>query len=120
MDSFEYTYSAKKQDEIEKIRNKYIKKEPDTLEKLRKVDRDADRPAVISSIFVGIVGTLIFGFGMSCCLLWIDTMFVIGLASSLIGLSIMALALPIYKIVVKKQREKFAPLILELSKEIMK
>ena len=39
--NFEYTYSAKQQEEVEAIRKKYLPKEEDKMETLRKLDRKA-------------------------------------------------------------------------------
>jgi len=45
-------------------------------------------------------------------------MFVPGIVISFVGLAIMGLALPAYKIIEKKQREKIAPQILALAEEL--
>ena len=70
MADFEYTYSAPEQEEIRKIREKYVPKEETTLEKLRRLDAKAEKPGMIVSLTLGIIGTLIFGTGMCCCLVW--------------------------------------------------
>lgn len=38
-EAFSYTYSAKQQEEIKKIREKYVPEEADKMERLRKLDR---------------------------------------------------------------------------------
>ena len=57
--SFEFTYSAKQQQEIESIRKKYIPKKEDKMETLRRLDREAERPGVITALAVGIMGTML-------------------------------------------------------------
>lgn len=42
-ETFEYTYSAKQQQEIENIRKKYLPKEEDKMEQLRRLDRSATK-----------------------------------------------------------------------------
>ena len=51
-ESFEYTYSAKQQSEIEEIRKKYLPKEEDKMETLRRMDREAERPGMMTSILI--------------------------------------------------------------------
>ena len=118
-DSFQYTYSAKQQEEIKQIRKKYLPKEDDKMEQLRKLDRRATLPGSIVSITVGLIGALIMGFGMSCSLVWTDTMFLPGIIFGLVGMIVAVLAYPLYLFITKKQREKLAPEILQLTDELM-
>lgn len=117
---FEYTYSAKQQEEIEKIRKKYIPKEEDKMELLRKLDADVTKPGTIWSIVVGVVGSLFLGIGMCCTMVWADSFFVLGIVVGIIGMAIMAAALPVYKKITEKQRERIAPQILALTEELSK
>ena len=119
-ETFEYTYSAERQKEIEDIRKKYTAKEEDKMEQLRKLDRDAEKPGTIVAIALGVFGMLVFGGGLSLALVWTDTLLAGGIVLGIVGIGIMAAALPIYKMVTKKQREKIAPQILELSEELMR
>ena len=119
-ETFEYTYSAKQQAEIEQIRRKYLPKEEDKMELLRKLDRDATKPGTIWSIAVGVVGCLIFGFGMSCVMVWADSLMILGIVTGIIGMIVMGIAYPLYMQITKKQREKLAPQILALTEELSK
>lgn len=119
-EAFEYTYSASQQEEIEKIRKKYLPKEDDKMELLRKLDRDVTKPGTIWSLVLGIVGLLVFGAGMSCVMVWTDTLLVPGILLGLIGILILSAAYPVYKKVTEKQREKIAPQILALTEELSK
>ena len=118
--TFEYTYSAKRQEEIEQIRKKYLPPEEDKLETLRKLDRSAENAGTIVSIVIGIIGTLVMGAGMSLTMVWTDSLLLVGIIVGILGIAILACAYPVYKIVVKKQREKIAPRILALSEELSK
>lgn len=117
---FEYTYSAKRQEELEKIRSKYIPKEEDKMETLRRLDQSVERIGTTASIIVGVIGTLIMGGGMSLVMVGPDDFFVCGIIVGVIGMVILAMAYPIYKVIMKKQREKIAPQILALSEELLK
>lgn len=118
--TFEYTYSAKRQEEIEKIRNKYMEKEEDKMEQLRKLDQSVERPGTITSLVVGVIGTLIMGTGMSMCMVQGGPFFVPGILIGMLGIAVLVLAYPVYKSMTKKQKEKLAPQILALSEELLK
>ena len=115
---FEYTYSAKRQEEIEAIKNKYLPKEEDKLLQLRKMDACVTMKAALWAICVGMIGMLTFGGGMSCVLVGTKEMFVPGIVLGLLGLAIMGLALPIHKMAEKREREKIAPQIIALAEEL--
>lgn len=119
-ETFEYTYSAKEQEEINQIRKKYLPKEEDKMELLRKLDRDVTKPGTIKAIVVGVIGCLIFGAGMSLAMVWTDSLLVVGIVLGIIGMGIMALALPIYQKTTAKERERIAPEILRLTEELSK
>lgn len=119
-ETFEYTYSAKQQEEIEKIRRKYMPKEEDKMELLRKLDRDVTKPGTIWSIVLGVIGCLIFGAGMSLVMVGPKTFFALGIMAGLIGIAVMAAALPVYKKITEKERERIAPQILALTEELSK
>ena len=116
---FEYTYSAKRQEELEKIRSKYIPKEEDKMETLRRLDQSVERIGTTASIIVGVIGTLIMGGGMSLVMVGPDDFLVLWVIIGVIGMAILAMAYPIYKVIMKKQREKIAPQILALREELL-
>ena len=116
---FEYTYSAPKNAEIEKIRKKYA---PQTsaeskLEQIKKLDSSVESEAVGCALGIGIPGSLILGLGMSCCMVWTD-LFILGIIIGIIGMVMCGAAYPIYKNTIKKKRAEIAPQILKLSEEI--
>ena len=117
---FEYTYSAKQQKEVEQIRKKYLPKEEDKMEILRKMDKEAEKPGKITSLALGIMGSLLLGIGMCCTMIWNHSLsiFVVGIIVGIIGMPIMAVAYPVYIKVTKKQREKIANQVLELTEEL--
>ena len=66
--SFEYTYSAQRQKEVEEIRKKYLPKEEDKMEQLRRLHALPTMKAQTVSLVLGILGALILGTGMSLCM----------------------------------------------------
>ena len=118
--SFQYTYSAKEQEEVISIRDKYLPKEENKMELLRKLDAQANNKATLYAIMIGVVGILILGLGMSMCMVWADHVFAAGILIGVIGMVVLALAYPVYNRILKKERERVAPEILRLTEELMK
>lgn len=117
---FEYTYSAKQQEEIEAIRKKYVPQEEDKMELLRRLDRKVESSGTVVGLLFGVVGLLIFGAGMSMCLVGSSTMFIPGILVGLVGIVPMALAYPMYKKVTEVKRKELAPQIIALTDELRK
>ena len=123
--SFEYTYSAERQQEIEAIRKKYLPKEEDKMEQLRRLHSIPTQKAQAASIAIGVLGTLILGTGMSLCMTDLGAALghlamVIGILTGILGLVMVALAYPLYNTVLRKERQRIAPEILRLSEELLK
>ena len=126
--TFSYTYSAKQQEEIQNIRRKYVTKEEDKMEKLRRLDAAVYKKATIVSLILGVIGALIMGTGMSLVMTNFgdviglsDTMgMILGTIIGIVGMIPVCLAYPLYNSIVKKEREKIAPEILKLTDELMK
>lgn len=127
-ETFQYTYSAKEQEEIKNIRKKYAVQEEDKMEQLRRLDRSVGSKATTASLIAGIAGALVLGFGMSLAMTNLGEMLgmsaivalVVGIVIGLCGMIPVALAYPLYNRVIKKEREKIAPEILRLTDELMK
>ena len=124
-ESFHYTYSAAQQQEVEHIRKKYLPREEDKMEQLRRLHNSASQKAQAWAIAVGVIGALILGTGMSLTMTEIgaalgSVAMIVGIAVGLAGIVLVAMAYPIYNRVLKKQRERIAPEILRLTDELMK
>lgn len=116
--TFEYTYSARQQEEIRAIRNKYLPKQEDKMEQLRRLDKSATKKGTLVSVTVGIVGCLLLGVGMCCTMVWMASLFVPWIVIGLAGIALVAAAYPLYTHITKKEREKLAPQILQLTEEL--
>ena len=126
--SFKYTYSAKEQDEIKRIRQKYQSQEEDSMTRLRKLDASTTSKATVIALVLGIVGALILGMGMSLIMTDLAvllgmkgmTNIIVGIITGVSGIILAALAYPVYSKVLKRERERIAPEILRLTDELMK
>lgn len=126
--NFSYVYSAKAQDEIKRIRQKYQAEEENGISKLRKMDAKVTRKATVVSLVLGIWGALVMGSGMSLIMTEIGSVvgltgitgMILGIIIGLIGIVLVVLAYPVHNKVLKKEREKIAPEILRLTEELMK
>lgn len=118
---FSYTYSARQQEDVQAIRQKYLPKEEDKMAQLRKLDRNVTLYSTIPAVLLGIIGALLLGIGICCVTIasW-SAYFIPGIVTGIIGLLIMVLAYPLYIIVLKRKQAEAAPQILRLSEEIMK
>lgn len=122
--AFEYTYSAQRQQEVEEIRKQYLPKEEDPMAQLRRLHAVPTRKAQAASLASGVVGSLILGTGMSLCMTELGgflggTAMFIGIPVGIVGMVPVALAYPLYNRVLKKQRAKIAPQILQLTDRLM-
>ena len=123
--SFEYTYSAQQQQEVEEIRKAYLPKEEDKMEQLRRLHSIPTQKAQSVSIAVGVIGALILGTGMSLCMTELGAALgkyamILGIMIGLVGIVLVVIAYPIYIRTLKKERERIAPEILRISDELLK
>ena len=127
---FTYTYSAKEQAEVRKIREKYISPNDaeDKMARLRRLDASVTNTAQALSLVFGIIGVLTLGFGMSLCMTDLgeilgshkDMAMVIGIIVGVIGGILAGMAYPLYNAIAKAKRKKLAPEIIRLTDELMK
>lgn len=126
-ETFNYTYSAKEQAEIQNIRKKYLAPEEDKMAQLRRLDASVSKKAGVKALSVGVAGALVMGLGMSLImtdlgdavgLLHITAM-VMGICVGIVGMAIAALALPVYNHSVCKERERIASEIIRLTDELL-
>ena len=120
-ETFTYTYSAAQREEVKRIREKYAPPiQEDKMKQLYRLDQSVTKPGLITALIVGIISTLIMGVGMSCTMVWGDTLFVPGIIIGIVGIIGVCATYPIYIRITKKQREKLTPEIMRLADELMK
>lgn len=127
---FTYTYSAKEQAELKRIRDKYTPptEVEDKMALLRRLDASVTQTSQAVALVFGIIGTLILGFGMSLCMTDLgeilgsnkDIAMVVGIIVGAFGGVIASLAYPFYNLMVKLKRKRLAPEIIRLTDELMK
>ena len=117
---FEYTYSAKQQQEIEDIRKKYAPPSEDKMALLRRLDASVTQKATTRALVLGTIGALVLGVGMCCTMVWKGVWFVPGIAVGLVGIALVSAAYPVYVRSLNALRRRLAPEILRLSDELMK
>ena len=97
-EKFTYSYSApteKERIEIERIKLSYQSNPLSDFDNLKILNFKVKGLSLIFGISLGILGLLIFGFGLTSILLW--NMFVFGIFSMIIGPIIMLINFPLYK-----------------------
>ena len=127
---FTYTYSAKDQAELKRIRDRYTVPTvvEDKMTLLRRLDASVTNTAQAVALVFGVIGTLILGFGMSLVMTELaeilgisgDAAMAIGIIIGIVGGILASLAYPIYNAIVKAKRKKIAPEIIRLTDELMK
>ena len=127
---FSYTYSAKAQSEIKRIRDKYTAptEVEDKMARLCRLDARVNNTAQAVAIVFGVIGTLILGFGMSLIMTELaqilgisgDAAMMIGITVGIVGGILASLAYPIHNAILRSKRKKLAPEILRLTDELMK
>lgn len=119
VESFSFTYSAEQQQELRRIREKYLPREETPMEQLRRLDESVTRRGTALAMTNGVVSSLILGTGMSCCMVWGGAAFLPGIAVGLVGILGVCMSYPIYTRITKKERERIAPEILRLTETLL-
>ena len=129
-DAFTYTYSAKEQAELRRIRDKYTApaEAEDKMARLRRLDASVTSTAQAVALVFGVVGTLMLGFGMSLIMTELakilnitgNAAMVVGILVGILGGALASLAYPVYNAIVRIKRKKLAPEIIRLTDELMK
>ncbi len=128
---FNYTYSAKEQAELKKIREKYLADtrppELDKMAQIKRLDASVTKGATIFALCLGIIGSFVMGFGMSLIMTDLKDFFsmngttamVVGIIIGLVGMVAVLVAYPLYQYISEKKRGKVAPEILRLTDDLM-
>lgn len=119
---FSYTYYAPSEEEkkeIESIRKEYLPKNltMSKMDELRALNDKVKTLPMIVSLTIGIVGLLIFGFGLTMVLQW--QLYVFGIIVAIVGCVPMVINYSLYQYMIRKRKEKYKDRILALSDELL-
>ena len=122
-EKFKFEYNApteKERKEIESIRNQYLPKDEKNqkFEELKKLDHKVKNIPIIFAISLGVIGTLIFGLGLTFFLEWIE-LFAFGIPCAIVGLILVILAYPLYVKISIKLKNKYRDEIINLSNALL-
>ena len=115
---FRYSYSAKQNEEVQAIRNKYLPQLESKLEELKRLDQCVHSAGMAQSLAVGIIGCLVFGLGMCIAMEVLRGSMVLGTLFGACGMAVMIAAYPVYRSCFRKAKAKHQPRILELIAEL--
>ena len=120
---FNYKYTAPTEEErkeIQKIKNQYLAPSQNSeskYERLKKLHAKVYQPATTVALILGIIGILIFGLGLTMVLEW--GIFVWGVVVMVLGCVPIALAYPVYNLIIKSGKKKYGEEIIKLSNELL-
>ena len=123
---FQYSYSAKENEEVKAIRNKYLPSEKSELDELKELDNQVKRPANVFSYVFGSLSAIIMGAGMSLVMtdigsyLGMTETMVPGIVIGVVGMALAILNYPVHKSILGSRKKKYAGRIIELSDKLMK
>ena len=122
MSKFRLDYDSNKtiKEEVEAIKDSYLDKSEgqEKLDELRRIDFKVKNIPLIISLAFGIIGTLVFGLGLTFFLEF-KSHYVLASFLSLFGIILISLAYPLYNKIYKKLKNKYKARVIELSNTIL-
>ena len=115
---FRYSYSAKQNEEVLAIRNKYLPQTESKLEELKRLDQCVNSAGMAQALAIGMIGCLILGLGMCFAMQVVGNSIALGTFIGVWGVAAMIAAYPVYRTIFKKAKAKYQPRILELAAEL--
>ena len=112
--------SLKEKRYIEKTVNSYKEKETSKLDELRALDKKAKKGPTVFAYVFGIIGSLVLGAGMSVAMgVILKELFVVGILVGIVGIALVSVNYPLYKVLLKRSKGKYANQIQTLSSELL-
>lgn len=104
-----------------KLISEYSHKSDSKIIKLKKMDKKVRKVPNVFAYTFGIISCMILGIGM--CLVLVNgkqdiNSFIIGIIIGVLGIILMCLNYPIYNILLKKSKDKYASVIIKLASEV--
>lgn len=102
-----------------KIKDDYIQKQPDKLDKLKALNDKVKAPPTALAWTLGILGALVLGVGMCICLgVLVKNLMAVGVVVGCVGIVIMIANVFIYKAFLKSRKAKYSAQILQIADQI--
>ncbi|MDE7373449.1 MAG: hypothetical protein K2N18_05235 [Clostridia bacterium] len=102
-----------------KIRDNYTAKVPTKYDELNSLNEKVQTPPRAIAYVLGVLGTLVMGFGMCITLgAILKTLFPLGIALGCVGIAIMIATPFIHKAILKARKKKYGEQIIALVDEI--
>ena len=126
METFNYKYSAKENEEIQEIRKKYLPKSESKLDEVKRLDAKVQRPVNTFAYVFGSASAIVMGCGMSLVMtdigqkIGMESTMMPGIVIGVIGMLLAIVNYPMYKKLLASRKKKYAEQILKLSETIMK
>lgn len=111
-----YRYTAEEQREIDALRRRYTSDNPDDqLSAMRRIDQSVTKRATGMAVCLGLGGALVMGLGLAMVLSF--NLMIPGIILGCCGITVMAAMPAAYERLLKRERKKVAPQIVELLKK---
>ena len=104
---------------IERIRASYTEKEITKFDELKELDKKVKRPAQIFAYVYGSLSSLVLGTGMCFAMKVIGNSMALGIGIGLVGIALTLTTYPMFKAILKRRKNKYAPKIFELSDSLL-
>lgn len=102
--TFQYTYSAPENQEVLRIRKKYLPQEETKLEELKRLDNLVQNSGIMESLILGVGGCLVFGLGLCVAMEVVGNAMWLGILLGLVGIVGMIFAYPVNRKCYTRQR----------------
>ena len=103
----------------QKLHTEYSEKQSSEVDKLCALDKKVKLPANIFAYIFGVIGALVLGTGMCLAMKVIGNAMAVGIVIGVVGIAMVSVTYPIYKMILKSRKSKYSKEILELSEKIM-
>ena len=111
-----YTHSSQDVELAKKIRREFTREESD-IDQLKALKKNAESKAFIPSLLIGIFFALVFGTGMSLCLMGGNL--ILGIIVGLVGLAGAAIVPAIHSMILRTAKARIKDDVIRLSDKII-
>ena len=103
----------------QKLHTEYSEQKSSEVDKLCALDKKVKVPASIFAYTFGIIGALVLGTGMCFAMKVIGNLMALGIVIGIVGIAMVSINYPLYKMILKSRKAKYSKEILALSEQIM-